>query len=177
MIHTKESIQTLLDRSDAAVIRAMQAIYARQTENEKRAGRADERNGIGFNKFDAEILTDFLRQLKSGRTLSFKQVTVARKKMRRYWKQLVDIANGDEEIDRIKEMRANEELVVPEPAIIPSVSPDRVHYDSHCTCENLDGEAICDWCEERKWDAAIQAADEQDERRRMDHKFGRAGSW
>lgn len=174
MIHTKESIQELLTRSDTAVIRAMQAIHARQTEDEQRSGTARERNGIGFNKFDAEILTSFLNQINAGRTLSYKQMRLARSRMKSYHRQLIEIANGTEEIERVKELRESGELV--KPTIIPSVSGDGVRYANHCRCEDFDGERKCDLCVEREFDLQIQQREALDEQRRMEHKFG-AGSW
>lgn len=89
----KESIQELLKSNDKAVARAVLAVYRFQTEAEKSTQTTRDSNGIGFSAFDAEILSDFAEKLKRGLTLSPRQLELARKKMLKYHRQLVLIAN------------------------------------------------------------------------------------
>jgi hypothetical protein len=88
----KEWIQNLLDTNDLAVGRALLVIFERQTDNEKSADRTEDKNDIGFSGVDAEICSSFAKQYKSRGFLSPKQMVIARKKMKKYWKQLAEIA-------------------------------------------------------------------------------------
>lgn len=89
---TKDAIQTMLDTNDKAVYRALVAIYSRQTEHEKCLGQTKEHNGIGFSAFDAEFLSSLAEQVKSRGSLSPRQLELARKKVKSYWRQLLEIA-------------------------------------------------------------------------------------
>lgn len=95
---TKEGIQALIQTNDRAVERAVVSIYRYQTYTEKLSKATTDHNGMGFNAFDAEILTSFAEQLLSGWSLTPKQMGIARKKMVRYWRQLLEIAKNTERI-------------------------------------------------------------------------------
>lgn len=89
---TKEHIQYLLATSNKAVERALLQIYNRQTAYEQRAQEAQVHNNAGFTAFDAEFLTSVAKgYLQYGR-LTERQMPIVRKKMMKYWKQLLDIA-------------------------------------------------------------------------------------
>jgi hypothetical protein len=88
----KESIQSLLDKNDVAVHRALIAIYNRQTDDEQSSENTYYRNDIGFSGVDGNILSSFAKQLLSRGFLSEKQMVIARKKMKKYWRQLESIA-------------------------------------------------------------------------------------
>jgi hypothetical protein len=92
--HTKESIQALLERSDQAVYKALLAIYNRQTAAEQAGHHTREVNGVGFSRFDAPFLTDMVRGYLRYESLTPKQLAITRNKMKRYWRQLVEIANS-----------------------------------------------------------------------------------
>ena len=92
----KESIHKLLDTSHVAVERAILAIYARQDSDEQRCGTTHKANGRGFSQFDAEFMTSLAKELKQRGALSHRQITAARKGIKRYWRQLVEIANARE---------------------------------------------------------------------------------
>jgi hypothetical protein len=84
-------IERQLDSSQTTVEAALLAIYDRQTA-EERAGRyTREANSVGFNKFDAEILTSFVDRLKRGKPLTVDQLPIARRKMKKYWRQLIQV--------------------------------------------------------------------------------------
>lgn len=78
------------------VYRAMMAVYERQTETEKVARQTEEHNGVGFSGVDAEIMSSFAEQFKARKSLSAKQFALAQKKMQRYTRQLVEIAEQKE---------------------------------------------------------------------------------
>jgi len=95
-VWTKKLIQKLLDENSEAVERALLAIHDRQTPQEQNGQATLEDNGIGFNAFDAFILSSFTEHIKrstypKGKRLSPKQLTVARKKIRKYAGQLLQI--------------------------------------------------------------------------------------
>lgn len=128
----KQRIQQLLDGSDKAVMRAVVAIYDLQTQEEKNAQATRLANNVGFGAYDAAFLSDIAVRIKNGYTLSPKQLSVTRNKIKRYHRQLAEIAN-------IKEV---EKLA----AVARSAADTPMRLKSVCQCENLDGEGICDWC-------------------------------
>lgn len=89
-IWNKEKIQSLLDRNDEAVYRAMLRIYARQTTTEQAYQATTDWNSIGFTGVDGEIMSSFTESYKKYGRLTTKQMAIARKKMKKYWKQLLD---------------------------------------------------------------------------------------
>ena len=94
-IWTKSKIVNLLANNDRAVERAVIVIFNNQEEDEQIMDSTHKANGIGFTAFDADILSSFAKQINKGRTLSAKQLQIARKpdkfgnmKIAKYWKQL-----------------------------------------------------------------------------------------
>lgn len=85
-------VQALLDSNDLAVCRALLAIFERQTKSEQSADATTDANSVGFSGVDAEICSSFAKQYRTKGYLSAKQMVIARKKMKKYWKQLADIA-------------------------------------------------------------------------------------
>lgn len=98
---TPTMITEKINRNDADVCAAVVTLYRKQTKSEQNARSTGEYNGVGFNKFDAEILSSFAEQIirnkRRGRKylLSVKQMEIARKRIRKYAKQLAKIANGE----------------------------------------------------------------------------------
>ena len=89
----KDSIQSLLLSDPRAMNKAILKIYERQTEVEQCAGQTIENNGIGFNGVDSEIMSSFAKQLAQRGFLTPKQTMIARKKMPKYWKQILQLIN------------------------------------------------------------------------------------
>lgn len=113
----KESIQDLLRRSDVAVKRAILALYALQTEDEKINKDAKVRNGVGFTKHDAPFLSDIARKLPLyNMSMTPRQMARARPMVMKYWRQLAAIANE-------KEARKQDVSVDPVAADAASVDP------------------------------------------------------
>jgi len=72
--------------------RAVVAIFNHQTTDEQVAGQTKHRNGVGFNGLDAEIMTNIAQRIIANRrSLTEREVTAARKTMRKYVRQLVRI--------------------------------------------------------------------------------------
>lgn len=89
---TLESIRALLDTRDDAVQRAITLLYARQTAEEQASAVTVEHNGRGFNGADAELLTSFAQQIARGRNLTPRQMEFARRKVRKYARQILEVA-------------------------------------------------------------------------------------
>jgi hypothetical protein len=93
-IWTKEEIKVLLETKDEMVKRSLLAIFSLQTNDEQESESTTHNNGVGFTGTDSEILSSFSKQLQSRGWLSPKQMTIARKKILKYTRQLTDVANG-----------------------------------------------------------------------------------
>ena len=87
-------IRELVATNAKAAVRALVRIYELQTEDEKAAGFTRVYNNIGFSGVDGEILSSFAEQVNKGRTLSPKQMAIVFKKMPRYSRQLMEIADA-----------------------------------------------------------------------------------
>ena len=103
---TKSKIVELLENNDKAVERALIVIFNNQELDEQSSDSTHKANGIGFTAFDAEILSSFAKHILKGRSLSVKQMEIARKpdkfgniKIARYWKQLqAEIVRKENEV-------------------------------------------------------------------------------
>lgn len=89
----KAQIQRLIDTDDKAVARAVVRIYLRQTEDERRVSETKHHNTIGFSASDAKYLSMVARYVIANGAITEKyHVEKARKLIRRYWRQLIEIA-------------------------------------------------------------------------------------
>lgn len=98
--HTREvwsrsRVIALIESNDKAAIRALLVVYGNQTASEKASHTAAEHNGIGFSQMDAEILTSFAQFYNRAGFLSAKQMTILKKKIVRYWKQVLTAIEGN----------------------------------------------------------------------------------
>lgn len=91
----KASIQHLLDTNDRAVVRGLVRIYERQTQSEKAAHTTTESNGVGFTGVDADFLTSLAEKAIKYGSLTPNQLFYARKKVKKYWKQLAEVAHAN----------------------------------------------------------------------------------
>lgn len=88
----KQYLQDLVRTNDKALLRAIWVIYQRQTGEEQKTGVTTEENGMGFSKIDAEFFTQIMVQLKHGQKISNRQMAIARNKMPKYWRQLMEVS-------------------------------------------------------------------------------------
>ena len=91
---TAEEIKTLVQENDKVLYGALKQLYACQTADERACGDTREHNGMGFNGVDAPILSSFCEFLNRTGFLTPKQKVIARKKLVKYTKQLVKLANA-----------------------------------------------------------------------------------
>ena len=94
-VWSKEEIKELLDSRPAFVGRSLVKMLERQTADEAQGGYTSHANGMGFSAFDAEFLTSLAKQFSERNSLSEKQLVMARKSLKRYAGQLVDVANAN----------------------------------------------------------------------------------
>lgn len=88
---TKEGVLDLLVTNDAAVERAVIVLTDRQTLDERAAGQTRWQNGVGWNAYDASYGTYLARWIKGGRHLTGKHLDRARKMVRKYAGQLLEV--------------------------------------------------------------------------------------
>ena len=88
VVWTKQSVKELIATNDKAVLNALVIIYNNQTYDEKVVGNTVEHNNIGFNGLDGDILSSFAKQYIVRKTLSPKQMVIAKKKMPKYAGQI-----------------------------------------------------------------------------------------
>lgn len=105
--------------------RAILALYDRQTIAEQAMGETTQRNSVGFNGADAFILSSFAKQLRrAGYHLSAKQLAIARKKLPKYAKQLMDIA----EEKKPQPQPVTTSVPDPDPTVLDDEWEDRLHW-------------------------------------------------
>ena len=97
-VWTRDEIAALLERSNAAVERAVVAIFNLQTESEKESGSTICDNGVGFSGADSRRGTYYANWVLDGKHLSRHHLDNARKMCKKYTRQLVMIANGEIEV-------------------------------------------------------------------------------
>lgn len=91
--HTKESIVALLETNDLALARAILALNERQTADERASEHTRVVNGRGFNKHDAPFLTSIAKALPRWNShMTPRQIARARPMVKKYWRQLLEIA-------------------------------------------------------------------------------------
>ena len=76
----------------AALMTACGALHSRQTDDEKRYHKTIQRNGIGFSKTDAKKISEIYQWWLEKRFLTVKQEWRVRVTLRKYSKQLAEIA-------------------------------------------------------------------------------------
>jgi len=84
-----EHLRQRLAGNDRWAVRALLRIYQNQTADEQCREATIERNGIGFTGPDAEILTSFARQYQQRGRLTEKQMTILRRRIPAYARQIV----------------------------------------------------------------------------------------
>lgn len=88
-----ENVWLILRTNDDQLGRALVALYARQTEDEQEAKVTGHSNGLGFNSVDAPFLSSVAESFNKYGRLTEKQADAVRKCIKKYLRQLVDIAN------------------------------------------------------------------------------------
>lgn len=90
----KPQIVELLENNDKFVVNSLLRLYDRQTTDEKAGKQTKEVNKIGFNSYDAPVLSGIAAQVIKSLFISSKQIQFCRRKLMKYAGQLTQIANG-----------------------------------------------------------------------------------
>lgn len=91
----KEFLKAKLSTDKKWAFGALEKIYEHQTKDEQEAEHTIDHNGVGFSRFDGEILSSFARQYKVRGTLTEKQMQVVLRRMPAYWKQIARISDEE----------------------------------------------------------------------------------
>lgn len=91
---TTEDIKHLLKTNKTFVIHSLIKMYNLQTKDEKNIRETIEHNGIGFNGVDAKPLSGIAEQIITNSFITCKQFDYVQRKIIKYHKQLLKIANG-----------------------------------------------------------------------------------
>lgn len=89
---TKEYIRCKVTTEARWTERAILALYSMQTDDERTDKETHHENSIGFNGFDAPLLSDYAVWIQAGHHLSARQLEVAQRRIGKYAGQLLLIA-------------------------------------------------------------------------------------
>jgi len=99
----KQYLQNLVSKNDNACCQAIIAINNWQTELERMQGESTEDNGVGWTKYDAKDMGQLANKICNGQQLTDGELAKSRNKMKKYWKQLMQISKA-----KIKQKEAQE---------------------------------------------------------------------
>lgn len=102
----RDAIKQLVTTRDEAAVKALLIIYSKQTEAEKCHDHTSEDNGVGFSKVDSEILSSFAKFYERAGFLTDKQLALLKKRIGKYWKQLLRAAEEKGQMVSYKVPRA-----------------------------------------------------------------------
>ena len=101
---TKKAIEAFvkskLANDDKWAARALVRIYDMQTPAEKTMLETNEENNVGFNGYDANLLSSFAKQYIDRKFLSVRQMEIVKQRIPKYWKQIIAIASGHDSFIR-----------------------------------------------------------------------------
>jgi len=89
----QEFVKKQLETDQKWALAALLRIYERQTPTEQEYENTSVYNQIGFTGVDGEILTSIGKQYKRKGYVSPKQLKIVMKKMKKYWKQILEISD------------------------------------------------------------------------------------
>jgi hypothetical protein len=90
---TKDFVARLINTQDYSVIKALLALYAMQTEEERRQFCTKVSNNLGFTAYDASLLTSYAEKVISGRKLTGREIYHVRLRINKYVNQLIKLAD------------------------------------------------------------------------------------
>jgi len=102
-VERKEFVKNKLASEISWMQRGLIKIFEMQTEDEKAYNTTSVNNNVGFTGVDAEILSSFAKGLMKYKRLSVKQMAILKKKMPKYWRQIIEISDKDQ-LDNLIQM-------------------------------------------------------------------------
>lgn len=88
----KAYLQDLVSTNTNACLKAITCIDNWQTEPERQQGESTEENGVGWTKYDAKEMGQLANKIRNGQALTDGELAKAKNKMKKYWKQLMQIS-------------------------------------------------------------------------------------
>jgi len=92
-IWNKEDIIKILNDDEIALKKAIIALYARQTIDEKLERKAVEENNKGYSKLDTKFFSILAEKIYLKKEFSEAELAIAKNKIKKYASQLADISN------------------------------------------------------------------------------------
>lgn len=126
---TKDSIRSILERDDRAVLKGLLRIYSLQTATEQAIENTNQHNGVGFSGYDAPFLTSLAKGYIQYGRLTEKQMKHLRKKILRYAGQLARIANGEITCPPLPGIKYHKQYVTQPDKIITVPVPTMKEYE------------------------------------------------
>ena len=99
----KAYLQDLVSTNTNACLKAITCIDNWQTEPERQQGESIEENGVGWTKYDAKEMGQLANKIRNGQTLTDGELAKAKNKMKKYWKQLMQISKRQMEQQEAEE--------------------------------------------------------------------------
>ena len=89
----REFLKEKLSTDAKWAIQAMVRVFEYQTATEQSREYTKDRNGVGYTPADARLLASFTKQWESKHFLSEKQIFHIKKRMPKYWRQVLEISD------------------------------------------------------------------------------------
>ena len=99
----KAYLQDLVSTNTNACLKAITCIDNWQTEPERQQGESTEDNGVGWTNYDAKEMGQLANKIRSGQVLTDGELAKAKNKMKKYWKQLMQISKRQMEQQEAEE--------------------------------------------------------------------------
>lgn len=107
----KAYLQDLVSTNTNACLKAITCIDNWQTEPERQQGESTEENGVGWTKYDAKEMGQLANKIRNGQALTDGELAKAKNKMKKYWKQLMQISKRQMEQQEAQEQAKLEQEV------------------------------------------------------------------
>lgn len=89
MKEKEKVVKKVIECNDRAALGALLVVYNNQTSTEKAFGSSIDHNGIGFNRYDDEVLSKIAKKVKERKTLSKYEIKITKKLIGKYWRQVL----------------------------------------------------------------------------------------
>lgn len=109
-VQWKSYLQDLLSSNDNALLRAIVCIDNWQTELERKYQESTEENKIGWSKYDAKEMGAIADKVRNGVQLSKGELAKSRNKMKKYWRQLMQISKDQLSAKQRQEQEEKQKL-------------------------------------------------------------------
>ena len=86
-----DDLRRLLESDESVRMNAILCLYDLQTQSEREDGCTKDRNGVGFTRYDGEILSDFACKIRAGVRFSPKMRDIVQKRLPKYAEQLLPL--------------------------------------------------------------------------------------